>query len=292
MATVKIAWGLDATGRLVHVTESQTGLACCRCICAACGSNLEGVNVFNQGIRRPHFRHYELPATGICGIRTAVLALGDAIRKAKRIMLPRLDDGPYRVTATEVGVAGTHFEDEFSAILTLEDGRRLLVRLVASGVPHPSSDAASDVAIVDLQVSDAGIAAEDPDGLRRMLAQGLIKAKWQRYWLPSQPTVRAAVPAAVAGRPSRPGASPTRLEWHTVDPSNHNAAPAIANRAGIWRKWDWAKIYRDALELQKSHSVDAALALIKERHGFMQSNNVVDDFLVACRVLRLAPTVG
>lgn len=291
MATVKIAWGLDATGRLVHVTETQTGLAC-NCTCAVCKSKLEGVNVFNQGIRRPHFRHYELPATGICGIRTAVLALGDAIRKAKRIMLPRLDDGPYRVAATEVGVAGTHFEDEFSAILTLEDGRRLLVRLVASGVPHPSSDTAADVAIVDLQVSDASIAAEDPDGLRRMLAQGLVKAKWQRYWPRSQPAVRAAVPAAAVGKPSRPGASPMRLEWRTVDLSNHNAASAIANRAGIWRKWDWAKIYRDAVGLQKSHSVDAALALIKEQHGFMQSNNVVDDFLVSCRVLRVVPAVG
>lgn len=292
MATVKIAWGLDATGRLVHVTESQTGLAC-RCTCAACGSKLEGVNVFNQGIRRPHFRHYELPATGVCGIRAAVLALGNAIRRAKSIMLPRLDDGAHRVAAAEVGVAGAHFEDEFSAILTLEDGRRLLVRLVASGAPHPSSDVAPDVAVVDLQVSDASIAAEDTDGLRRMLAQGLIKAKWQRYWPRSQPAVRAALPAAAVGKPSRPGISPTRLEWRPADSVNHKAATsAIASRAGIWRKWDWARIYQDALGMRESHSVDAALALIKERHGFMQSNDVVDNFLVACRVLKVVPATG
>jgi hypothetical protein len=107
---------------------------------------LEAVNAENpQWRRRPHFRHEKSPELPTC-LRSAVLTGARALLTvATEFLLPtltvaaqvRAPDGKVFeetevVPERRVGITRLSFLDETDAVLLLEDGREIRVRLVAS----------------------------------------------------------------------------------------------------------------------------------------------------------------
>lgn len=89
MAELKLTYGKDSNGRLVHVDEVQRGLAC-ECVCPGCGAQL----VARKGERKQHhFAHAN--GADCAGARmTALHMLAQQIlEKEKQVMLPNYSNG-------------------------------------------------------------------------------------------------------------------------------------------------------------------------------------------------------
>lgn len=192
--TVPLTWAHDAhTGepRYIHDAEVIDGSA--ECQCPACDLSLTPV-LAGQPLRRnptAHFRHPKGAQKDDCTLVAARLAAIRHLQERGFIDLPRR-----RMSANAVGFSGQGYEgwaekpgervsitsavlhDHATALLTLEDGRELLVDLTGQ------RDAGSDGqgrAIVTLFLSDPAIAMMSPDEIRARLRL-LPDIRWCAHW--------------------------------------------------------------------------------------------------------------
>lgn len=178
-----MAWGKDAqTGDaryIFELDESRRG-ARSGCLCYSCGKPLTAVNAAKaQWQIRPHFRHPDGAARNACLVLTARAAALSLLQTHDRIVLPAR-----RVASQVVGISGKRYDawevrptervsiksfkprDQVSAVLTLEDGRQVLVRLTGSLQGAPEGEV---LPVIELMVDDPALAAMDPDTLKAKL---------------------------------------------------------------------------------------------------------------------------
>ena len=188
-----IVWAVAvASGVARHITEVKTGLAC-GCVCPGCDMPLEAVNSENpQWKRRPHFRHEKSPELPTC-VRSAVLTgARTLLASATEILLPALKvEGQARTPGGQmfygveelpeqrVGITRLSFLDETDALLILEDGREIRVRLVASARVGDES-LEGPLADITIDVFDLALQDMDPETLRRHITLDADGAK--RRW--------------------------------------------------------------------------------------------------------------
>lgn len=139
-----VAWARErSTGRLTYVGElprERTGLKC-DCECYACSEQLEAVNAgVRNAIRKPHFRHLRHTPTHRCSILVARAVLLHQLGDARIERLPaRRVSGTFKglyggvytrdryFPETAARVLSHTIVDEARAVLTLDDGRQVLV---------------------------------------------------------------------------------------------------------------------------------------------------------------------
>ena len=193
-ATVPLKWGHDSrTGepRYIHDSEIIEGGA--ECQCPACNLSLTPV-LAGQPLRRnptAHFRHPKGAQKDDCTLVAARLAAIRHLKEQGFIDLPRR-----RMSASATGFSGQGYEgwaetgeerisivsavlhDHATALLTLPDGRELIVDLTGQ------RDAGSDGhgrAIVTLSLSDPAIAMMSPEEIRARLRL-LPDIRWCAHW--------------------------------------------------------------------------------------------------------------
>ena len=167
------------------------------CKCPSCDLPLVAVNAAKAVFqKRPHFRHPEGAARERCVIVAARKALTEIFGQQDRIVLPRR-----RRSRNVEGLSGRYFDawverpsesvrinectfrDEATAILTLDDGRRLVVRLVGHGeVSHLEGDE-SLLARIELEVDDPAIAMMSPEEIFERLELAWSGACWAQHWV-------------------------------------------------------------------------------------------------------------
>lgn len=193
-----LAWAKDIeTGqpRYIHeLKRAQTG-ANCGCICPACKEPLLAINAGRtEFIIRPHFRHPSGTHRDSCSILVARAAALATFKRLGYIDLPAR-----RVPGTVTGLSGAQysavaelphrrshisafsFVDMAKAILTLDDGRELLVEII--GRAQVTSDEPSAVGHARLQivVNDPAVAALSPYEIAARL-QLVGSDAWCQHW--------------------------------------------------------------------------------------------------------------
>lgn len=166
------------------------------CKCPSCDLPLVAVNAAKVAFRkRPHFRHPEGAAREKCVIVAARRALTEMFGQQERIVLPRRRrsrnveglsgryfDAWVERPSESVGINECTFRDEATAILTLDDGRRLVVQLVGHGeVSHLEGDEAL-LARIELEVDDPAIAMMSPEEIFERLELAWSGACWAQHW--------------------------------------------------------------------------------------------------------------
>jgi hypothetical protein len=192
--TVPLKWGHDSrTGepRYIHDLEITEGNA--ECQCPACEMSLTPV-LAGQPLRRnptAHFRHPKGAQKDDCTLVAARLAAVRHLQERGFIDLPRRRmsasatgfsgegyEGWAETSEEHVSVASAVLHDHATALLTLDDGRELLVELTGQ------RDAGNDGrgrAIVTLSLSDPAIAMMSPDEIRARLHL-LPDIRWCAHW--------------------------------------------------------------------------------------------------------------
>lgn len=201
-----LRWAHDIdTDQLIFIGElepERNGLRC-RCVCTGCGSPLEAVNAGKKPgtyAQMPHFRHTRGGVSGrerclILASRAAELRL---LLQDGLIVLPsravsqswrgfRSEHPGTAVRPSETcRIAAYDFVDRTEAILTLEDGRKLVVHLTATNSQSglSSVDGFDARATIFIDVKDSSLAGSSPDELRaRMKGVGLQRSLcWLNHW--------------------------------------------------------------------------------------------------------------
>lgn len=194
-----MAWAVDQdTGQPRYILQLDAahrgGKSNCKC--PSCGLPLVAVNAAKTVFqKRPHFRHPEGAAREHCVIVAARRALAEMFGKQDHIVLPRR-----RRSQNIEGLSGRYFDawverpsesvrinecafrDEATAILTLDDGRRLAVQLVGRGdVAQLEGDEAL-LARIELEVDDPAIAMMSPKEIFERLELAWSGACWVQHW--------------------------------------------------------------------------------------------------------------
>ncbi len=192
-----MAWGKDAkTGEARYIFELDQSRRGARsgCVCYSCGKPLTAVNAAKDEWRiRPHFRHPDGAERNACLVLTARAAALSLLQKHDRIVLPAR-----RVHAQVVGLSGKPYDawivrpaeqvrirsfkprDHVSAVLTLEDGQQVLVRLTGSLQGVTDGEV---LPVIELAVDDPALAALDPNTLKAKLHLLVEAGSWcGRHW--------------------------------------------------------------------------------------------------------------
>lgn len=191
--TGAMVWAIDSIdGSAKHIGEVRTGLGC-GCVCSGCRAALEAVNSENPyWKKRPHFRHHKIPETEDCAIASVVIAAKAAFATLDEILLPALEvvaetqastgntfREKLREEAVTQKISGYEFVDMTDAILTLANGQKIYVRLVASGVSIESMNSKqSHFAEVVIDISDPILRTADLDVLRRHISINPSSRTW------------------------------------------------------------------------------------------------------------------
>lgn len=195
-----MAWARRSSdGVVVHVSmlsRAQTGQAC-GCVCAGCGTPLQAVNagLDAKHFERPRahrmsFRHQPGMQRGDCAVRAARAAMVAAWMHAGVIALPErrakvghtgASGTPYLGTALrppeDARIVSNKWVDAESAMLTLEDGRQVLITLRANVMLDHGVHA---VLVVD--TTDAEVASLS---LQEVLSRAKLLVRhdcWVRHW--------------------------------------------------------------------------------------------------------------
>lgn len=166
------------------------------CKCPSCDLPLVAVNAAKAVFqKRPHFRHPEGAARERCVIVAARKALAEMFGQQERIVLPRRRrsrnveglsgryfDAWVERPSESVGVNECTFRDEASAIMTLDNGRRLVVQLIGRGeVTRLDGDEAL-LARIELEVDDPAVAMMSPEEIFERLELAWSAACWTQHW--------------------------------------------------------------------------------------------------------------
>ena len=193
-----IAWAIDCeTNRPCYIgqLDGRRG-AKCNCKCSSCGLPLTAVNAAKtRWKKRPHFRHPEGTERDQCAIIAARKALEAVMSGQHRILLPRRCRsarqegliGHYfeawvNQPAEPVAVTDCNFVDQTEAILTLDDGRQLTVRLVGrlGAVDHGNQQALQ--ARIEICVDDPDVAGMSPKEIMSWIELRWSEGCWLRHW--------------------------------------------------------------------------------------------------------------
>lgn len=193
----RMVWAIDEeTQWLVHIGElpaSRRGKMA-KCACCYCSASLTAVNAATEAeLRslRPHFRHPKGTERDSCMIVSARHAamnlflqegLIDLPARRHRVTLHGLSGvehhGLFEHAPERVSVAGMRFIDTTQALLTLGDGRELVVLLVAKEETNLDGHGAAIQVVLD----DSELATLDREELRQRIRPLLNQAVWLRCW--------------------------------------------------------------------------------------------------------------
>lgn len=196
-----MAWAKDSvTGEaryIFELDESRRG-ARSGCVCYSCGKPLTAVNAAKaQWQIRPHFRHPDGAERNACLVLTARAAALSLLKEKDYIVLPAR-----RVHKQVVGISGKTYNawvsqpgqrvsiksfrprDQVSAVLTLEDGRQVLVCLTGSLAGASGGEV---LPVIELVVDDPALAAMDPNTLKAKLHILVEAGTWcGQHWADSE----------------------------------------------------------------------------------------------------------
>lgn len=214
-----MAWAVDQdTGQpryILQLDAAHRGKKS-NCKCPSCDLHLVAVNAAKTVFqKRPHFRHPEGAARENCLIVAARKALAEMFGQQDRIVLPRRRrsrnieglsgryfDAWVERPSESVGINECAFRDEATAILTLDDGRRLVVQLVGRGEVAQLEGDEALLARIELEVDDPAIAMMSPEEIFERLELAWSNACWTQHWadadLDHQADARARESAAAA----------------------------------------------------------------------------------------------
>lgn len=205
-----MSWARHAESRrLLHVSmlkREQTGLAC-GCVCPACEGVLQAVNAGRDaeyfarpGARGQFFRHDVGQHRDDCLIKAARLAALQLLTEQDVICLPphvvtheiqgvsgQFYAGSARSDAVQARVINRQWLDEHAAVIHLDDGRRILIRLETRTVARLGEGVH---AVITIRVNDPEVASWSPTTIleKASLVGGL--ACWDSHWLDEE--LRAA----------------------------------------------------------------------------------------------------
>lgn len=193
MSNATIVWANDLNGVARYILEVQTGLDC-NCVCPGCGARLEAVNAQNPyWKKRPHFRHYQASELEDCATSAVLTAAKEIVKTITELKLPTFEVTQEvatpsgrtftgKATAAEeiVQVAAAEFVDATDAILTLADGQKIRLRLVATA--RRSSDSTEPVmGEIAIDLSDPVIQTADPQALREHITLSGAARRWCHF---------------------------------------------------------------------------------------------------------------
>lgn len=187
-----MAWAKDVRSGepryILELDELHNG-AKCGCVCYSCGLPLTAVNAGKkQFVVRPHFRHPDGAEKKDCMVLTARAAAIAALNSGDRIHLPAK-----RFGAHVIGLSGERYDawvtkprelvhirhvqlrDQVSAMLTLDDGRKVLVRLTGT---TGADDGNESCPVIQLEVNDPRLASLDLKDLKSRLHLLVETAQW------------------------------------------------------------------------------------------------------------------
>lgn len=193
MSNATIVWANDLNGVARYILEVQTGLDC-NCVCPGCGARLEAVNAQNPyWKKRPHFRHYQAPELEDCATSAVLTAAKEIVKTITELKLPSFEvtqdvetpsgrkfTGKAKVTEEVVQVTAAEFVDSTDAILTLADGQKIRLRLVATA--RRSSDPTEPVmGEIAIDLTDPVLQTADPETLREHITLTGSARRWCHF---------------------------------------------------------------------------------------------------------------
>lgn len=193
MSNATIVWANDLNGVARYILEVQTGLDC-NCVCPGCGARLEAVNAQNPyWKKRPHFRHYQAPELEDCATSTVLTAAKEIVKSITELKLPSFEvsleiempsgrkfTGKAKVAEEVVQVAAAEFVDSTDAILTLGDGQKIQLRLVATARRSPDT-AEPVIGEIAIDLTDPVLQTADPKTLREHITLSGSARRWCHF---------------------------------------------------------------------------------------------------------------
>lgn len=199
---LRLVWGKSShDGKpkyIFELGEDENGLSC-DCVCYSCGNPLAAVNAGKLiFVRQPHFRHHKGSQKSDCIYHAARVAALRFLLDQDALQLPRR-----RISATSIGVSGKEYvasievlpelvkissyvesyeNDMVKALLTLDDGREIAIKLVANIGVKNDDDGDSLISSIELMVSDPSIASMSLEELKNHISIIIDDAKWCKHW--------------------------------------------------------------------------------------------------------------
>lgn len=214
---VPLKWAHDAhSGEPRYIHDPEVVQDKCKCTCPACDLALIPVMAGQPLRTRPtaHFRHPPGAQKDDCSLVAARIAATRHLLEMGVIELPRrrmsrtatgFSGEGYEVwveaPAERIVVVGATMHDYATAVLTLDDGRQLLVDL--TGQRAPGSEGYG-LALVTLSLSDPTLAMMGPDEIRARL-RILPEITWCAHWNDQELLATGDAAAAVASREALDG---------------------------------------------------------------------------------------
>lgn len=209
-SSVPLKWAHDAqTGEPRYIHDPEVVSRAVEYTCPACNLALTPV-LAGQPMRvRPtaHFRHPTGAQRDACIMVAARAAAVHFLRERGFIDLPRrallgnakgFSGQDYQVWVEEpaerVHLSTARMRDHATAVLTLDDGRELLVDLTGLRAPSPDD---RGTAIVTMALSDPSLATMDADAIRARLRL-LPDLRWCSHWSDGELGARSSAAAARA----------------------------------------------------------------------------------------------
>lgn len=280
-----LAWARgNQTGQLRYILEltaHERGDAC-DCSCVSCGQPLQAVNAARlDGQLRPHFRHRAGLDHSLCQIQSARAALLASLAEGDGIVLPGsrrmltltgLSGAQYHgwvETGSEtICVRRRDFIDVTTAELLLDDGRRLLVKVVGSAEQTAPGAFAGDALIprIEIVIDDPQFAMLAPAELRARLFPALGAGNWCGHW-PDPAADAAALAQAQADADQLldwydgPEEVPEQLRGESVLHREVMAILASATELAVpgWKVTDAGKLATDVRRVEKQRLNGARL---------------------------------
>lgn len=194
-----MAWAIDSeTRKPVYIFELDAAHrgSKCDCLCVSCEMPLTAVNVAKLDyIQRPHFKHPKGAQRDSCLVLAARFAIAQQLLEQGFVELPQR-----KVSSRFVGLSGkeyhaweirrpervrvvdTRFDDKATAVLTLDDGRKIVVTLTGGLAEQTSSE---DPLVASISIDTGGdisIAGMSPEDLKSRMTLLWAGACWNSHW--------------------------------------------------------------------------------------------------------------
>lgn len=195
-----MAWANDKnTLKPIYIgsLERSRNGANCECVCCSCGLSLVAVNAGKDTYKtRPHFRHPKGTPKNNCLILTARAAALELLKNKGIINLPgkRYHEkikglsGAYYSAEAETGsekitISKFDFIDKVRAILTLDDGRKLIVEVEGSiETSLNNKQEGAQTARITINVDLPELAVMSPHELKDRLELVFDAGNWCSHW--------------------------------------------------------------------------------------------------------------
>ncbi|WP_158080792.1 hypothetical protein [Pelomonas sp. KK5] len=172
----------------------------CGCECRSCGHPLKAANAGKAAgtyIQKPHFKHRTGVVKDACLVLVARAAALRLLVEEGMIDLPSRTrtmswkglsgaeyQGTAEIQAQRRRVANFQFQDRTNAVVTLDDGKQVVVQLTGTNIrPQPfSGEVADGRATIFIDIDDPRLAGLSPDELRSRLKLLPELLCWHGHW--------------------------------------------------------------------------------------------------------------